>query len=235
MILPHPLKSSPKASFTRVVAVCALLAGLGSFSEEASAQIVQNGNFGTTGSSANLTNGQTGVGGSWTYAQGTAIYQCLIAKDTPGTCSINDWVNPGNSPNGGNFIAIETELPGTSSSGTISQAIGSLTAGTRYTLMFDVGEEDGPVTWTVTLAGTTLTTVTDTTAGWDTVPIAVTFTATTAESGGVLAFAASTSSGAPPIALLDGVSIPEPASVSLLGLGALGIAGLRKRRASGAS
>jgi hypothetical protein len=227
------ISTSSGRSFTgrasiRVVAACGLIAGFGSFASQATAQIVQNGNFGTTGTTTNLADGAT-VATSWTYVNGSAIFRCLIANSNNAGCSINNWINPGLSPNGANYIAIETETPGTS--GTIEQTIGSLVVGSRYTLMFYVGEEQGPVTWTVSLGGTTLKTVTDSTAGWNTTPVAVTFTATPSESGGLLAFAASTTTGSPPIALLDGVSIPEPASITVLGLGALGMAGLRRWQA----
>jgi hypothetical protein len=211
----------------RVVAACALIAGFGSFTGQAIAQVVQNGNFGTTGTTTNLANNGT-VATSWTYVNGNAFNRCLIAGDNRTGCTMDNWVDPGLSPNGANYIAIETESASTA--GTIEQTIGSLVVGSRYTLMFYVGEENGPITWTVSLGGTTLKTVTDSTAGWNTTPIAVTFTATPSESGGLLAFAASTTSGSPPIALLDGVSIPEPASITLLGLGALGMMGLRRRR-----
>lgn len=107
--------------------------------------------------------------------------------------------------------------------------------GGRYTLSFYVGQEAvGPITGTVSLGGTTLTTTTVSTAGWTAAPVAVTFTATAPESGGLLSFAATTPSGGPPIALLDGVSItavPEPDSITLLGLGGLVMVGLRRRRA----
>jgi hypothetical protein len=58
------------------------------------------------------------------------------------------------------------------------------------------------------------------------------FTAT-ATSQALSFLAAGGSNGAPPMALLDGISIdpvPEPASIAIFGLGLLGLAGLRRRR-----
>jgi hypothetical protein len=227
-------RQSLAKSATRVLAVCALAVGITGWAGSANAQIVSNGNFGTTGTTANLTNGGT-FASTWTYVAGGAFLQCLIVGNNKTGCGIDNWAgaDPGFSPNGGNYVAIETETAGP---GTVRETIGALTVGNRYTLSFYVGQEAvGPITWTVTLAGVTLTTKTVSTAGWTTAPIAVTFTATAPESGGLLSFVATTTSGGPPIALLDGVSIiaaPEPASITLLAIGGLGMAGLRRRRAA---
>jgi hypothetical protein len=210
----------------------ALVLGLAAFAGQADAQIVQNGNFGTTGTTGTLTNGQT-VASTWTYVAGNGA-GCLIVSDNLSGCGISFVSNPGYSPTLTNFIAIDTNGSGTA--GTVQETIGALTAGTRYTLSFYIGEaaETGQsnalVTWTVTLGGTVLTTVSTSTAGWRTTPVAVTFTATAGQSNGLLQFAASTTSGLPPIALLDGVSIPEPASMGLFGIGGIALAALRRRR-----
>jgi len=219
-------RSNPYERFCGAIMALALSFVCLPLSGQALAQIVTNGGFGTTGSTGNLP-GSAPSG--WTYVAGNGS-GCLIAGSNFTGCGFST-TNPGNSPNGGNYVAISTN--NTSAAGTIQQTIGALIVGTRYTLSFFVGQEaagSGPIRWTVTLGGVTLATIVDSVAGWTTTPIAITFTATAPQSNGLLAFAASTTSGGPPVASLDGVSIPEPGSIALFGLGALGMVGLHRRK-----
>ena len=147
------------------------------------------------------------------------------------------------SPNGGNFVALDGD---TTIQGGISQNVQNFIVGQQYVLSFywagaQLRSAQGPTTDSLKVqVGDDLSVATDivsnTSMGF--VPWMFQkyrFTATSASE--VLTFlSAGTPAGAPPIALLDGVSItqavPEPATLCVVTAG-LALAGLARRRYRG--
>jgi hypothetical protein len=230
--------------------VATIAAGLGVSCAPAAAQKIQNGSFSNVQSgqvsSYTLTPGTTSVP-SWTYGAGVGSADgCMVINDAISPAcdgklgAVTAGENPGFSPNGGNFLAINVDANNNSF---ISQVLAGLHAGTKYNISFyqaSINSEVVPsaVEWLVTLGGTQLNPSpvvmnpnTDSFTPW--AQQTITFTATAAEvASPTLRFLAqSTLASGPPIALIDGINIPEPASIGLLGFGIAGLAGLRRRRA----
>lgn len=146
---------------------------------------------------------------------------------------------PAASPHGGNYVGAD----GAYHVGAITQTVSGLTVGAKYALSFDwAGAQqsgfNGQTTeqWQVTFGSQTQSTEIVTVpshgfSGW----MSKTFIYTANNTSQVLSFLAiGTPTGTPPFSLLDGVSIdavaaPEPATLSILGLGLAAIAGLRRR------
>jgi hypothetical protein len=200
----------------------------------AQASLVTNGGFESTtsgngqlGYNTNAT-GWTVTGYSFVFAPGTA--DTTGAVGSLGTALL--W-GPGDgspngltvSPNGGNFVAADGDY----NPGPISQTINGLTAGNSYNVDFSwAGAQAytivGPTTeqWKVSFGAQTQFTpvvnnVSEGFTGW----MNETMTFTASAPSDVLTFlAVGTPSGAPPFALLDGVSVndvPEPSAGLLLG------------------
>ncbi len=188
------------------------------------------------------------------YALQATASDCVVVGTA--FCSTVVWGSlsyatfPGQSPAGGNFFA---DALNPTYAVTISQALTGLTAGAQYNLQFyQAGftltnaaaaaaptiSEQWKVTFGTSTAASTLMSVSSTVgANWTLQ--SMTFVATAANQA--LSFV--TQLGAPAatvsqFAALGGVSlnkvttsVPEPASLALLGVGIAGMAGLRRRRA----
>jgi hypothetical protein len=236
-----------RAAAARVIAgVATISAALMGFAGSLAAQTVQNGSFSnSTGnlsstyvpSAANLSN--------WTVSgTNTNPDPCVVFGNAFGTCGYSPvnvsglGTDPGATPYFGAGAWSGTNA-------IISQTISGLQIGRKYLISFyqaaveDANVTDNGIYWSVNLGtGTALSsTLMNIPSGgasaWAANTATMIFTATSASE--TLSFlAAGGSGGAPPLALLDGVSIsqvPEPASLALLGLGVAGVMGLKKRRA----
>lgn len=217
---------------------CAL--GLSLLATSAQANLVTNGSFEQVpaGSAAKGTFQSIKPQG-WSSSTGG-----LIFLDGPGTAANGSYLSvygpfPNTSPDGGNFV----EADGAKNySGTIFQTISGLSVGTPYTLTFyqAAGQQAGYTgstteEWAVTFGSTQYSSQYALAQGgvgaWE--KQTMTFIATATSQ--VLSFlAVGTPNGEPPISFLDGVdleaSVPEPASLTLISVGALGVAAVARRR-----
>jgi hypothetical protein len=221
------------------------------------ANLVLNGDFSSLTGPANEFIGYPGFSklNDWSYGAAphpnAAVYapggaQGVGAQQGPG--AFYPLFGPSNghnngyvdSPLGGNFLASDGEAL---YQGTINQNISGLVPGDHYVLNFiwagsqfadsSSRSQHTPLTadWQVSLGGQTFTTpVANYSAqgfsGWK--DASFTYTATSASE--VLSFLAQgTPNGAPPTALLDGVSLtaPEPATWAMMIVGLAGLAGVR--------
>jgi PEP-CTERM motif-containing protein len=223
--------------------------GLATFAISANAaSLVTNGSFSTfTGASGGqLGYNTTATGWSVPSDSYTFLFTSGAQAGTGVTGqygSLSLWGTIPNSPDGGAFIGADAPFQ----PGAISQTVGGLTVGAQYVLSFDwaAAQQTGFTGatddwWTATLGGVSKTTSTESIAskgfsGWQT----ASFTFTANSTSELLSFLAGSdsTSGEPPFALLDGVSLtqvtstPEPGSWTML-LGGLGLlAGARFTRA----
>jgi hypothetical protein len=151
-------------------------------------------------------------------------------------------IDIGTDPAGGNFIAADGDSV-TTPLGTLSQTLTGLTAGESYTVSFwqaaaEQTEHSGAVseTWRVGLGSQFISAPVMSYNGGDFVnwaQVSLSFIATgSSETLSFESIGAPANSG-PPFALLDGVSVvevPEPGAFMLLGIGAFGLAVLRRGR-----
>ena len=235
--------------------------GLAAFAISANAALITNGDFSTascmgTGSvlasctSQSSPSGQVSYNVSlagWSVPAPSGSYTFLFTSGSQagtgvtgqyGALSLLGPITSDTLNGGGNFIGADAPFQ----PGAISQTVGGLTVGAQYVLSFDwaAAQQKGfsgatDDWWTATLGGVSKSTSklsigTGGFSGWNTA--SMTFTATsTSELLSFLAGSDSTS-GEPPFALLDGVSLtqvtstPEPASWTMLvgGLSLLGAA-----------
>ncbi len=208
------------------------------------ANLVVNGGFDADDITGNKVNFQGNVTG-W---NGGANLTFLAAPGTADDLSLYLAVYgsfPATSPQGGNFILADGDP---NYSGVFSQTISGLTIGQQYLLTFwqAAGQQygfTGPTTeqWSVTFGADTqlssLFTLPEAGVGpWQQQSMLFTATGTSQ----TLSFlAVGTPGGAPPISFLDGVelnAVPEPSTLSMMAVGALGLGFVRlRRRAQAAS
>lgn len=183
-----------------------------------------------------------------TTPSGNKILDCLVVTtDTTNLCGtvafgggFKFWVNPGASPLGGNFVAIDGDA---TYENALQQTLTGLTIGAEYVVSFYQAAAqqsgfNGATTeqWQVSFGSQTKTSALMNTPNHGMVAWnfqSLRFQATAASA--VLSFfALGTPSGQPPFVLLDGVDVnlvtPEPGSFVLLGLGLLAIPFGRKFR-----
>jgi hypothetical protein len=247
------------ANISKKVAL-ALMLGVAGFAGSAeAANLVQNGGFETV--TAPNGSGQLNFSpnfmlptsaANWTSATTSSFfpsYNILFlpgdntAAARAGNVSLYAPAGPDTLPGGGgNFIASDPQFD----TGPLSQTIVGLTVGASYTLTFDyAGAQqlgfDGVTTggWQVSLGSETHNTATLTNAnhgftGW--FSATMNFTATSTSE--VLSFLATggPSGTQPPFVLLDNVSldlsVPEPMTLSVFGIGLVGAAAWKRRKAS---
>lgn len=212
--------------------------------------IILNGSFEDIGTaSASFSINNTTILPSWTAAPtGNKILNCLVyAGATNNLCGnafgggLQFWVNPGASPDGGNYVAIDGDL---NFAVPLSQTVTGLVAGENYSISFYQAATqqmgfDGATTerWRVTLGAspaqltTLMSNANHGAVGW----MRQTLIFTAANASELLTFVAvGTPQGLPPFVLLDGVSIavavPEPATFALIGFGLLALPALRRFR-----
>jgi hypothetical protein len=241
-----------------IVAGLALLPllGFGAPAGASSVNLVTNGNFSnaTQGTTSLIENNAYGAAVTgWTTTSG---YSFLLTSTQANAGFYNGYTSSGSlytgsgtpysisfytvagSPVGGNFVAQDANyLPGT-----LSQTISGLTVGDVYAVSFyqALAQQSGftgstTAQWGVALGSQSVTAPLMANAsqgftGWSYVTVYMTATATT-ESLGFTA----TGTGAPPMALLDGVSVvdaPEPATWTVMIMGLVGIAFARRRARS---
>ena len=222
------------------VGFCAL--GLSFLAASAQANLVTNGSFEQVPSgSAAKDKFQTIKPLGWSFSSGGLLY-----LDAPGTADNGTYLSvygpfPKTSPDGGNFV----EDDGAKNyQGSIFQTISGLNVGTAYALTFyqAAGQQAGftggtTEQWAVTFGddrqySSQYSLAQGGVGAWQ----AQTMTFVAKATSQVLTFlAVGTPNGEPPISFLDGVDlevkVPEPATITLVGVGALGVvAAVRRRR-----
>lgn len=216
------------------------------------ASMILNGSFsdvGTATSSFSISKDTTLP--NWTATpSGNQILDCLVFPGaTTNLCGttafgggMSFWVNPGPSPDGGNYVSIDGDAMYATP---LTQQMTGLVVGQYYKVTFYQASAqqngfNGATTeqWKVGFdnqfqTSTLMSTPDHGSVGWSSQTMWFAATTTTA----TLSFLArGTPNGEPPFVLLDGVSVtapvPEPETYLLVGLGLIGIPVLARRRRS---
>ncbi len=247
------------AAAAALLALCALAAP----AKADPINLVQNGNFaqttvtGAAGGFLCNNSGGTACTSQVTDWSGTCATGGCVGTTTPSSVLFAGtngsawnggfglyWSGIGDPPLGGNTIAIDGD-PRYSS--VLSQAVAGLNVGQSYMLQFYQAASQqiglsGATTeqWQVSLGGgmsqtsALMSTPSQSATGWQ--QVTMSFVATAASE--VLQFVAlGTPSGEPPVCLLGdvslAVSVPEPATLALLGAGLAGMVAFRRGRKAG--
>ncbi len=209
-----------------------------------------NGSFeNVNGATQSFSINNTGTLAGWTASPtGNQIEDCLdYHANNANVCGTvfggtrQFWVNPGPSPDGGNFVAIDSDAGFATP---LTQSVSGLIVGKTYALTFyqasaqftnktGATTEQFQVTFGTgtgsTQTSTLMNTPSEGSVGWSLQTMV--FKATSATQ--TLSFLAEGGpAGLPPFALLDGVNLvqtPEPAVFAMVGVGLVGISLIAKR------
>ena len=247
------LKSSWVTRFRRTILGIAVAGAVANVPTGVDAtNLLTNGDFESVGTNTQsyqvTSSGSTALPG-WTL--GPSGIDCLVYNSTPTTMcgsgysspyqtsNVTFAISPGVSPKGGNFLASDSSAAYEQA---ISQTITTL-IGTEYIVTFyQAGAQQygysGATTdqWKVTFGSAIQSSAIMSVASQGDVPWQaqkMIFTATTASTTLTFLAQGTPANSQPPFALLDGidVEVPEPGSIALMGIGMVGVAGLRRRRA----
>ena len=247
----QPLPPAQRASARRAPrAAAAAAAALLALAHTAWARPVLNGSFEFASKQDSFSIGRDATLSNWSVApapSGKRVLDCLVAAgDTTGLCGnafgggMTFWVNPGASPDGGNYVAIDGD---SGYSNPLTQVVDGLVAGPQYDIRFyqAAAQQSGftgatTERWQLSLGTEQQLSALMNNANHGAVPwMAQSLRFTATANSELLQFVAKgTPNGQPPFMLLDGVAIadvsgvPEPGTLALVGLGLLTVPAARR-------
>jgi PEP-CTERM motif len=215
------------------------------------ANLLFNGSFESIGgATGSFTLNNTGTLANWTATPtGNKIEDCLVFHGlNTSVCGTvfggtrQFWVNPGPSPDGGNYVGIDSDA---NFATPMTQSVSGLTIGRKYVLSFwqasaQFTNQTGATTeqWQVTFGtgaanvqkSVLMNTPSQGSVTWNFQKLFFTATGTTQT---ISFLALGGPSGLPPFALIDGVdleAVPEPAALALMAFGLASFPVIRKLR-----